>query len=439
MSDNKPPEYLYSIEFQRTVLKLLCTNLRFAVEFGALVKAEYLETKSLKIIYDIIYKYILTYETELEKDQLFVKIEEYVTSHGYGVEVSQLLFEEVKEIFKIYIKSEQSIIDSFVKFARRMEYKNAIISCVDMLEKDPDGSYEKGLKLIDEAVSVGSGIDEGLNFEGIINLKELSSKIYSPDKLIKTGIHKFDRAFEGGLAPGEVHVVQAPPKSGKSTLGCNIGAFNIATGHTVFHVTLEISEIAIATKYACRLTGFTYGELNNMHSPEYKDKIKTFLKYKPNLFVKHWPEGTANTLHIRSWISRIKSKYNVKPSLIIIDYDDCLVPVRGSNDDMYGDAGEIYKDLIQLADYFKCPILTFAQPNRESWELANKFELIRKQHLAHSARKAHRAWSISSINFADDKPDGILYLGDNRRGESNVKIPLTRDLARALFKEKQGD
>jgi archaellum biogenesis ATPase FlaH len=435
MSENKS-EYLYSIEFQRTILKLLCNNLKFATEYGSLIKAEYLETKSLKILYEIIYKYILTYEAEVDRDQLFVKIEEYITSHGYGSEIAQLLFEEVKEIYKLHIKSEQSIIDSFVKFARRQEFKNAILECVNILEKDPDGSYEKGLKLIDEAVSVGCGVDEGLNFDSIINLKEVSDKVYSEDKLIKTGMHKFDRAFGGGLAPGELHIIQAPPKCGKSTMGCNIGTYNIATGKNVFHISLEISEIAVATKYACRLTGLTYSEFNNIHTPEYKSKIERFLKYKPNLFIKYWPEGTANTLHIRSWISRVKSKMGVKPDLIIVDYDDCLCPIRGNTDDMYNDAGEIYKDLIQLADYFKVPIISFAQPNREGWAIPNKGELIRKEHLAHSARKAHRAWSLSSINFADDKPDGILYISDNRRGDSHVKIPITRDLAKAMFKEK---
>lgn len=429
---------LYTIEYQRQVVKLLCTNIKFAIDFGNLLKSDYFELEPLRIIYNIISKHILAYEKEMELNDLLVKVDEYVIHQGFSGDTFNILKEEAKEVFRAYIKNEQWLTDTLVSYCRRQELISAINKSIDMLEQDPENSYERVLKEIDNAVSIGSGtISEGLNFQSLVNLPELMKSRYDSSKLYKTGISRYDQACMGGFAPGEVHVIQASPKQGKSTLGANIGAYGLVSGKTVFHISLEISDIDVANKYAIRLTGMSYSEMNNITTEEYREKIKRFEKYKPKLFINFWPEGTANTLMIRSWISRMRSKYNIQPDIIILDYDDCLLPISGeSKDNLYGNSGEIYKDLIGLAHYFKVPILTFAQPQREAWDLPNKFELIRSFHVAHSARKIHRLTSISSLNFADDKSDGILYVDLNRRGDSGVKIPMKKELYRGLFYQK---
>ena len=104
---------------------------------------------------------------------------------------------------------------------------------------------------------------------------------------------------------------------------------------------------------------------------------------------------------------------------------------------MYDNAGKIYSDLIGLADYFKCPVVTFAQPKREAWELPDKGELIQSYHLAHSAKKAHKCFSLSSLNFKSDSDTGVLYADLFRRGKSNVKIAVKKDLSKCLFFEPQ--
>jgi len=118
---------------------------------------------------------------------------------------------------------------------------------------------------------------------------------------------------------------------------------------------------------------------------------------------------------------------------------NCLLPTSGGGkgkDDMYGNAGEIYTDLIKLASYWQVPILTFAQPRREAWDkFQNTGELITASDLAHSALKAHKTYSISSLNFKDDDEVGIFYVDMVRRGTSNVRIRMQRDLKRGVFKE----
>ena len=296
--------------------------------------------------------------------------------------------------------------------------------------------------MVNDAVSIGSGTDEGMSYTDLKNIPALYRERYDESKLIKTGFHLFDNALDGGMAPGEIHVVQAPPKVGKSTLAPNFGILPLCTGKSVFHVTLEISDLDVLAKYGTRFSGLTYKQLKDSTNEQFGLIMNRYDKYEPRLFVKYWTPQTVNTLAIRSWISKIRSKHGIKPDLIIIDYDDLLLPIGGSKDDMYNDASQVYFDMKGLADYFACPILTFAQPNRTAWELMEKGELIHSYHMAHSAKKIMQAYSVSSLNFQKPKdgerppPHGILFVDLNRRGESSVKIPITRELNKGRITER---
>ena len=425
---------MYTQQFQREVVKLTATNLKFATHYASLLNPEYFDTKALKILFKMINDYVITYEKEVELDDVLIKIEDYVENRGFSDDVYSLLKNESKEVFKVYIKSEQFIIDQLVDYVKFQRVSNAVGESIEVLEKSKN--YEHVLKLIDDAVSTGYGIDEGLTFDDMMNLPDLYNKRYRPENLIRTGITGFDRALMGGMAPGEIHVIQSPPKSGKSTLGCSIGANILKTGKIVYHITLEIKDIDVLGKYASRITGFTQDQLVGCPEKEYHEKLKEYNDLKPRLFIKYWTEGSVNCLTIRSWITRKRSQTGMSPDVIIIDYDDCLLPTDSRiKDDMYNEAGSIYSDMINLADYFKCPIITFAQPQRHTWGKMENGELIYSYELAHSARKAHKAYSISSLNFKPDSDIGILFADSLRRGKSGTKIKLKRDLSRAKFLE----
>lgn len=432
MSENE----IFTTEYQYQVLKLFFCNYKFSVEFGGLLKEEYFEARTLSIIFNLGKRFVYRYEREIQEQDLIVEMEEYILSKGLMDSVRTMLKNEIKAIYKIHIQSEQFISDKLIKFVRRQEFKKALLTGADILEKD--GSYESVLMLVDKAVSIGYGNDDGMNFTDLKDLPHLYKQVYNVDKLFKTGIHQYDRALGGGMAPKEVHVICAPPKSGKTTFGANVGAYGVASGKCVFHVTLEISVLDLLSKYATKLSNLTYEEVvDSVEGSAYHARIDRFTKCDPKLFVNYWTESSINTLTIRAWIAKIRSKFNVNPDLIIIDYDDLLLPTTGRQDDMYNEAGQIYTDLKSLADFFNCPLLTFAQPQRQAWHKPNNNELITAGDLAHSARKAHKAWSISTINFADDKENGILYMDMVRRGRSHTKVKLIRDLSRGQFKEPE--
>lgn len=426
-------ENLYSSDYQRQVLKMLCLNVQFVAQYGMLVKEEYFENPALRTLTSMIKQYAFSYEKELDLSSLQIMIDEHASSHGITAEVSKAIRNEAKSIFVTHVKSETFVTDQLVKFARRQELKNALIQSVDILEKDD--SYEKVLSLIDKAVSVGSGNDDGMCFDDLVNLPKIYSTLYDRKKIVTTGLASYDKCLLGGMAPGEVHVIMAPPKAGKSSFGCMVGASNVRAQKNVFHITLELKKEDIAAKYAMNLTKMNMNDICYEVPELYEKRIKKYDLIKPYLFINYWTEKTINTLTIRSWISRIRARTSVSPDLIIVDYDDLLLPTAGVSDSMYENSGNVYSDMKALSDYFNCPILTFAQPQREGWTAPGMGNLIGAHQLAHSAKKAHNCFSVSSLNFEGDSADGTLFVDIVRRGESKVKIPIRKDLSVSRFFE----
>lgn len=575
---------LFSHEFQREVLYTLANNVVFATNYGCLLQDSSFDLAPMKVIFSIISQHMLTYEKELERKDLMLLVEEYINQKGWGSESLKVFKDEVKDIYLSRPKNETFVIDKTVQFVRGQALKKAIEDSITILEKSDE--YEPVLKLIDKAISIGTGVQETKTVDDLYNLPEQYAMRYDPKSLIKTGFRRFDKALCGGMAPGELHIFIGPPGSGKSTFGCNIGAWNIALGKKVFHATLEIKDLDVLKHYALRLTGLSHTEFLTVDPVLWKKKMEKVRKYEDNLFVAYWPEGTANALTIRAWVAQHRSTLGIHPDLIIIDYDDCLAPVGGSTGEMYDDAGSIYGELIQLAEYFKCfpgdveimsdgrnvrfdqlkkndivpikciqdgivrqvsaialgeigrtkrllkisfdpgdydgrsiirctfdhkimlaednemieaqylqvgdrvvalnsyanlfkstkvitsieieeheeevpvyclsvpaignfalgngvivsncPVVTFAQPKREAWDLPDG-EIIMSHHLAHSAKKAHKAYSVSSLNFKKGTTKGKLYIDKCRRGEDSVFIDLERDLTRSYFGEKDKD
>ena len=425
------------LDYQKEVLKLYCINANFAVNYGSLIKPEYFDTSVLKILYGIISNYVTVYEKPLEDKNIFYKeITEVIVSRGYGNDIENSLYAEAKDIFDKNTNNEQHLIDKFLDFCRYQELKNAIIKSVEVLKEGKD--YEKVLKLVDQAVSVGAGYDEGYSWKDIYDIQDKMKVKYSPESLVKTGIPTFDTLLMGGMGPGEVHVVQAIAKTGKSHLGVNMGYGALLDGKSVFHISLELPKDDVMQRYAIRSGKFSFQDFYDMPKDELAQRLEYLEKYHPNLYVMSWPQKSVTTLTLRSWISRIRYKTGRKPDFIIVDYDDCLIPIAGRKSDMYEEGAEIYFDLAGLANYFQCPVLTFAQPNRGAVFKSKSKGLIGAEDMAHSWRKAHIANSISSMNFNPGDAEGILYIERMRRGRDGVEIPIYRDLSKCLIKEIEG-
>lgn len=419
---------MYNLEFQKQVLLLFSTNIKFAFEHGDLLKEDYFDSQPHRILLRLISEYIFSYEKEISFQDLSLLIDEYTRKNGFTDDFNRELRVEAKEVYRASV-NEKFVIEKFIDYCKNQEFKNALLKSVSMIENGTE-DMEQSIRLIEKALTIGAGKDSGLTFNDMYQLPEMYRKQYEVSNLIRTGFPGYDKALGGGMAKGEIHIVQAPAKCGKSTFATNLGTYALMTNKVVYHVSLELPELQVLAKYACRLTGLTYNQILEIDSFSYAEKLKKFDKYKPKLFVKYWTEKSATAMTIRSWAIKQKAATNLNPDLLIIDYDDCLSPIQKTkSDDMYETSSLIYSDLIALAEYLKVPIFILAQPKREGWDKINRGEVVSTTDVAHSYRKVHKCHSISSLNFPDGKDEGILYVDRVRRGTSDVKVRIKKDFS----------
>lgn len=433
---------MYDINFQRSVVKLTCDDYKFCLNYSALLDRGCFDTQPLNTIFNLIVDHVLVYEKEVDRNTLNLLIQEHCERKGLDNTIYELLFMESKDIYSIpEITNPKFVEDKLIEFIKRNRVKQALTKAVSRLESE-DSNFDDLPTLLEDAVYVNIGGD-GVTGDDVLKMLPEYRKSYDPKNLVKTGFFGYDSAMGGGLAAGELHVVIAPPKTGKSTLGSCMGSMALMHGTNVYHITLEISEKEVMSKYALRFSQLTYRDLMTVSDEEYNTRLSKFRMRKDNLFIKHYDEGTVSASTLKAWIARMRNKTKKDPGLIIIDYDDCLIPSthikKALGEDMYNESGSIYSELINMAKYFECPILTFSQPVRAVWTAASKGQLIYGEHISHSGRKIHRATSISSLNFAEGSEYGLLFLDLARRGESKVKVPVKRDLKRATFTEPSAE
>jgi replicative DNA helicase len=429
MKEAQKTEQFYSKEFRLDFLKLLATNKYKFQSIKDEITEDIFPEYDLKILYKAIK---LSYE---EVDEVPTKsVIEANLDRILNSVVDKTPFKKaLDDVFNRNIKGNESVIfEKAVDWIKRRRLIDALVKSVSIIKEGKDLSKVKSL--IENALNIkASNIDykefgDLNNVPFVINMERGNS--------VETGFIRLDECLSGGYAGGEIHIVLGGAKSGKTSFCVQIGVNALKQFKTVIHITLEpaMSESLVQWKYGACITGLDYNSILE-NSDEYKKRLSLFKeKYGDNLFIKKFPVRRTTTTDIEIFIEHLINTGKISnPDLIIIDYDDLLMPTKMQKSE-YENIGKIYEDLASLSEKFKAPILTPAQVNRVGWAKSLKGEIITSVELAHSALKKMHCSSIITLNpMSVDKL--IVYVDTVRVGKGGVELEFLMDLARNRFVE----
>ena len=216
-------------------------------------------------------------------------------------------------------------------------------------------------------------------------------------------------------------------------------------GKRVVFITLELNEQETMTNILISTVGMTMSELRDpVNREKMIDKITTFRNtYCSDLVVKFYKPSTITTNVIHNYIQKViqrkKDEEGIdwKPDVIFLDYMDKLLPVDKIKGNIYEDNGGVADDCKNLAIDFECPVITGSQLGRASWNLKGD-EVISMASIAESARKAHLAHSLTTINANPQEKElgkSRLYIAKSRGGTPGKVIYLEHNLGRNNFYE----
>lgn len=187
---------------------------------------------------------------------------------------------------------------------------------------------------------------------------------------LKTGYNDLDR-MTGGLRRGEVSILAARPKMGKTTLGLNIALNAAMVGRSVYFASLEMSGQQLTEKLISAKAGIKGDLLQNpaiMPDSGFQTIAKACSKiYEATLFIDDMAIIKPSDLLIK--LRRFKALYGL--DLVVIDYLQ-LIQAETRRGSKYEEVTETSRMLKLIAKELNVPLLALSQLSRSVEERKDK-------------------------------------------------------------------
>lgn len=261
-----------------------------------------------------------------------------------------------------------------------------------------------------------------------------------PVVTLKTGLPSLD-AVTGGFEPGDLVIVCARTRMGKTALLRQLADHCISGFGPAVYVSLEMSPESLATRALASVSGYPYRDIrdgatwvNGIPIPFSDDDIEALGLWADRLKDRAhdlWIDTRCRTMEqlrtaARSWVAQHGMK------ALFIDYVQLLRLERARN--RVEEVGSIARDAKELAAELRVPVVMAAQASRaveqRSWERkrkgASSGDLLRVSDLQWASELEQAANVILLINRHPDCPAPRLSLG-----KKDAVYPVLVDVAKA--------
>ena len=344
----------------------------------------------------------------------------------------------IKRLYKTDISDADAVLAYAVSFGKRQAMVNAIIESADLIEQDKIDSV---FPLIHDAQLVGEDVfDYGIDYT-----KDVSKRLDRWDreeeegtKRIPTGIVHFDEILEGGLARGELGVVLALAKTGKSTALINFAYGASCAGYNVAYYSVELDRDMVSQRLDARVVG--KAEKKRKTKPKwYREQVETRVAedLTGRVCIQSYPPQSRTVTDVRNYLTLLRS-LGVSPDVLIVDYADELKPEKQRRDeDTHDSVSAIYSELRRMAGEFDCAVWTGSQaPQRVARENDGKMKpLLDRTDFAGAYAKSQKLDVGLSLNQDDTEHvngDMRAFWFSMRRGADRLVVDcdIDRELCR---------
>jgi len=344
------------------------------------------------------------------------------------------------------------VISKVHEFVRQQNLKGAVVRAVEAIEagnlSEAEVELQKGLK------------SQSTVFELGLNMADASTAMAfmdTQDDGILTGIAELDKR---GITPhpGELYLIIAPMKVGKTWGLIHFGKHAILQRKTVAHVTLEMSEMRCSQRYIQslfsvtkrealikvpmfkqdklgRLTDIDYEEISR---PTFADanirktltaKLKKELSKRAPLIIKQFPTASLTINELDAWLDGLERFHKVVPDVLIIDYPDLM---KTDSKNLRVDLGIIFKELRGLAIRRNIAVVAATQGNRASMSA----KVVNSDMVAEDVSKIATADNVITISRTEqEKKLGLarLYVSNARNEEDKFMVLISQCYAAGQF------
>ena len=353
-------------KIEKIILKNLFQNEPFLRKVLPYLKAEYLQERSEKIIFEEIQKYVLKYNNLPTHEAIQVELE---NREGLFEDDYKKCFELVDELKSNTEVSRQDwLAEQTEKFCQEKALHNAILESIQILDEKSKTDKSKGSipQILSEALSVS--FDPNIGHDYIENAEQRYQFYHTIEKRVPFDLDYFNRITKGGLPQKTLNIALAGTGVGKSLFMCHMAASCLSQNLNVLYITMEMAEEKIAERIDANLLNVKLEDLGNLPKDVYDRKISRLKEnIKGKFIIKEYPTASASSIHFRNLLNELSLKKHFKPDIIFIDYLNICASARikhGANVNSYSYIKAIAEELRGLAVEFAVPIMSATQTTR---------------------------------------------------------------------------
>ena len=351
--------------------EIIFSHLLFNEEYSRKVipflKNEYFQTRTNKILFELIDGYVKTYNVVPSKEALNTKLQS----------LDNISEDEFKSCSDLISKLEADLktsvdwlCDQTEKFCQEKAVYNAIMDSIKIIDKkDKKRGTGSIPEILTEALSVS--FDTNIGHDFIEDANSRYDYYHVREEKLQFDLEYFNKITKGGLSKKTLNIILASTGVGKTMFMTHCAAHHLTLGKNVLYLTMEMSEERIAERIDANLMDVTIDDLKELPKDAYEKKmVRIKGGTTGKLIVKEYPTAAAGSAHFRHLLQELRIKKSFKPDVIYVDYLNICSSARmkmGGSVNSYMYIKAIAEELRGLAVEFDVPIISATQSNRDAY------------------------------------------------------------------------
>jgi replicative DNA helicase len=352
-------------QIEKTIISSLLTNESYSRKVIPYIKEEYFSNLEDKILFDIIYKFIDSYNQVPTKEVLLIELDNRkdLTDDDYRKITGKIQDLEASDVDNTWL------VDTTEKWCRDRAIYLALLESVQIADgKDSKQHPDAIPSILQKALSVS--FDQHIGHDYIDDFQERYEYYHRTEDKIPFDLELFNKITKGGLPNKTLNVALAGTGVGKSLFMCHVASSALLQGRNVLYITLEMAEEKIAERIDANLLNVPVQQLQDLPHSMYESKLeKLSKKTKGKLIIKEYPTASAHAGHFKSLLNELSLKKSFRPDIIFIDYLNICSSSRykGSLVNSYTYVKAIAEELRGLAVEHNVPIVSATQTTRTGY------------------------------------------------------------------------
>lgn len=246
-------------------------------------------------------------------------------------------------------------------------------------------------------------------------------RLDNPQPVVATGLPRIDFLLDGGIRPGEVFILAARPRVGKSAFALQVILSLTSYDKCVALWTLEMSEEQWTRRALAALTSVDPssirigGEALDRSAREKLALVKADFKRLPLSFARG-----GHTIEEIRFEAELQVKYN-QPALLVVDYLQLIEPSGKQSYSREQEVARVSRELKKMAKDLSVPVMALCQLRRSAEGKVPVLGDLREsgalEQDADEVLLLHRHEEDESHLL---KADGFAILAKNRDGREGI-------------------